>query len=76
VARYFFHLADLYDAIPDEDGVEISNLEDAHTEALTQIEELWRSDPSSAIDWAGWRLHIADAAGVVVCSINLDQPFR
>ena len=76
MARYFFHLADLYDAIPDEDGVEISNVEDARTEALTQIEELRRSDPSSAVDWSGWRLHIADASGVVVCSINLDRSFR
>jgi hypothetical protein len=72
VVRYYFHLAELHNAIPDEEGIEVSNPEYARAEALKQIEELRRADPSSAADWAGWHLHVADASGAVVFSISLD----
>jgi hypothetical protein len=74
VARYYFHLANRRDFIRDEDGLELADLAQARTEALKAIEELRQENPVAAMDWAGWRLDVADSSGVVVFSISLDNP--
>jgi hypothetical protein len=73
VARYYFHLISWHDSILDEEGLELADLAEARVEVLNAIEELRRENPVAATGWAGWRLDVTDAAGVVVLSISLDD---
>ena len=75
MARYYFHLANGHDTVPDEDGIELNDLAEACAEAVGAIEELRRNNPSAAAKWKGWRLDVADAFGTIVFSIRLDEPF-
>jgi hypothetical protein len=72
VARYFFHLAGCHDTIPDEEGVEVTDLEEACIEAVQTIKQLQRENPAEAAKWNGWRLDVADRFGTVAFSIRLD----
>ena len=74
MARYYFHLADRHETIPDEDGLEVSDLAKAHAEALKVIEEFRTENPTMATEWEGWRLDVANGSGAIVFSINLDAP--
>jgi hypothetical protein len=76
VARYHFHLVDRHETIPDEEGLEVTDLAEACKQALRTIEELRPTRPSMAAEWKGWKLEIANASGAVVVSINLDEPLR
>jgi hypothetical protein len=76
MVRYYFHLANGHETLPDEDGLELDDLAEACAEAVGAIEELRRNDPSAAAKWKGWRLDAADASGMIVFSIGLDDPLR
>ncbi len=70
--RLYFHLKDATDTVHDLKGVEVSNVEEARAQTIQAIRELCDDDASSARDWSGWRLEIADADGVVLFSLDLD----
>lgn len=65
--RVFFHLVNGTQTIWDEKGVEVSDLDEARTQALNAIREL--SD--AARDWGAWRLEASDQAGSLLFSLNL-----
>jgi len=67
--RVFFHLVDGTETIRDEEGVEVSGLDEAQTQALHAIRELRASD--AARDWGAWRLEASDQAGSLLFSLNL-----
>ncbi|MDF2809739.1 MAG: hypothetical protein K0S56_770 [Microvirga sp.] len=69
--RYFFNLASDYDAIPDEIGMELANLQLAIDGARRAIDELSHEFPSSTRDWRGWRLEITDEFGHVLETLIL-----
>lgn len=71
--RYFFNLASDYDAIPDEIGMELANLQSAIDGARRAIDELTRELPSSTRDWRGWRLEITDEFGHVLETLILSE---
>jgi len=62
----------MHERILDETGIEVSDLEAAHYQALKAIQELKQEDDSDDIDWHGWQLEVTDAAGRVLLSIPLD----
>jgi hypothetical protein len=68
--RIYYHLKDSQESIPDNNGVEVSNLQEAHTQAYRVIEEL-RQENSRF--WSGWVLIAADEAGNALFSIELDR---
>lgn len=74
MTRYYFHLANGHETVPDEEGLELDDLAEACAEAVGAIEELQRNDPSAAAKWKGWRLDVANASEAVVFSIGLDDP--
>ena len=71
--KLFFHLVDGGRIIRDLEGVETDDLARARSEALKAVEELRQEDEVSARDWSGWTLNVADAAGNVLLSIDLDS---
>ncbi len=70
--RCYFHLVNCHDAIRDTDGLEITDLDQAHAQALETIQGLAQEDEEAAATWAGWRLDVCDASGALLFSIGLD----
>ena len=70
--RCYFHLVSYHDAIIDETGVEVTDLEVAEAEALKAIQDLWEEDAQADEDWHTWHLNVTDQNGHVFLSIPLD----
>jgi hypothetical protein len=70
--RCYFHLVNSHETIPDDTGIEVSNLEDAKAQALQAIEDIREEAIQLGASWQGWRLDIVDRSGRVLLSIPLD----
>lgn len=68
----FFHLVHTHERILDETGIEVSDLEAAHYQAIKAIQELRQEGEDEEVDWRGWQLEVTDAAGNVLLAIPLD----
>ncbi len=69
--RCYFHLVSSHEEIVDDEGLEVSGLEDAKAQAASAISELRRDYAGAIEDWAGWRLNIVDGEGRLLHSIQL-----
>jgi len=75
--RCFFHLVNGQQAILDEVGITVSDLEAAKAEALMAIDELRReSEGMSNDDWKGWTLNVVCLEGNLLYSVNLDSDMQ
>jgi hypothetical protein len=70
--RLFIHLVDSQDTIHDLEGVEVTDLEQARTEAIRALADMRQEDPSAPQAWSGWTLRLTDGSGRVVLSFGLD----
>jgi aryl-alcohol dehydrogenase-like predicted oxidoreductase len=68
----YFHLVHAHERILDETGIEVSDLDAAHYQAMKAIQELRQEGEADAVDWSGWQLEVADEAGRILLSIPLD----
>lgn len=71
--RCFFHLVNGDEAILDDTGIEVPDLETAKAEARKAINELRDEDSGTAADWAGWRLDIVCPEGSLLYTFYLDK---
>jgi hypothetical protein len=69
--RCYFHLVNGEDAILDDTGVEVTDLDTARSEALRAIHELRQEFEGVADDWSGWHLDVVCPEGTVLLSMNL-----
>jgi hypothetical protein len=74
--RCFFNLHNTDDAILDEEGIEVANVEELRAEVAEGVKEVRSADPLVARDWKGWRLEATDRSGAVLFSVNLDPLAR
>lgn len=74
--RLYFHLVSDDATIRDLEGVEVDNIDQALAEALRAVDEIRGEDPAAARDWSGWSIHIADASGQVVLSVDLGRTIQ
>ncbi len=61
-----------HERILDETGIEVSDLEAAHYQAIKAIQELREEGEPDEVDWRGWHLEVTDVAGRVLFVIPLD----
>ena len=73
--RCYFHLVNSHEEILDDEGIEVSDLEDAKAQALVAIEDIREEAIQLGASWHGWRLEIADSSGRVLASLSL-EPMR
>jgi hypothetical protein len=73
VKRYYFHLVDRYDVIPDEVGIEVVNLAQARVEALRAVHEFRQECAPNAAASGDWRIEVTDAFGAVAFQIDLSE---
>jgi hypothetical protein len=71
--RYYLHLRDATEFIPDEEGIELRNFKSARTQIVRALEELRVEDPELARQGSGWTLEVSDSSGTVLLSISLDS---
>jgi hypothetical protein len=69
--RCYFHLVGCHDAILDDTGVEVTDIEAAEAEARRAIQELREEDSEADEDWQGWQINVTDWTGHVLLSIPL-----
>jgi hypothetical protein len=74
--RCFFNLHNTDDTILDEEGVEVSNVEELRAQVAKEVNEVRSADPLVAGEWKGWRLEATDPSGAVLFSVNLDPLAR
>jgi hypothetical protein len=70
--RCFFHLVNDREAILDDTGLDIIDLEMAAAQARNAIGELRQANGGSGEDWSGWRLEIVCAEGSLLYSLDLE----
>jgi hypothetical protein len=70
--RCFFHLMSGDDSILDDQGLEISDLQEAEVQALMAIQEVRQEMDSIEEDLKGWHLYVVDGSGATMMSIPLD----
>jgi hypothetical protein len=71
VSRYYFHLVDDYDIIPDEIGIEVSDLKEVYVEATKAIGEFRQEHTADAAAWEDWRVEVTDAWGDTILTLPL-----
>jgi len=69
--RVFFNILNSGEAIRDHEGIEVSDLDEARTQAQLAVEEMRSGNPASARDWAGWRLAADDQSGTALFTLDL-----
>jgi hypothetical protein len=70
--RCYFHLVNGDETIPDDTGVEVSDVDDAKAQALMAIHEIREEAIQVGASWRGWRLDIVDRSGRILLSIPLE----
>jgi hypothetical protein len=71
--RVYFHLRTEHSSIPDVQGVEVTDLEQARADALELLCDFRQEDGCAVGDLSGWTLEATDAAGRVVFWLDLDS---
>jgi hypothetical protein len=74
--RCYFYLVNSHESIPDDIGIEVSDLTKAEAMALQAIEDIREEAIQQAASWQGWQLDIVDRFGRVLLSIPLDPTFH
>jgi hypothetical protein len=72
VKRYYFHLVDGHDVIPDEVGIDVADLAQARVEAVQAIHELGQECAQAAAP-GNWRIDVTDAFGAVAFQVDLSE---
>jgi hypothetical protein len=70
--RCYFHLVNSHEEILDDEGIEVSDLEDAKAQARLAIDDIRQEAIDVGASWKGWRLDIADPSGRVLASLCLE----
>ena len=69
--RCYFHLVRDHENLIDDDGVEVSDFENAKAQATMAVTELQREGRGIVEDWSGWQLNVVDAEGCLLWSVPL-----
>jgi len=70
--RCYFHLVNSHETVPDDIGIEVSDLATAQHFALEAINEIRDEAIQVGASWQGWQLHVVCPAGNVLLSIPLE----
>ena len=74
--RYFFHIRDDLDLIPDEEGLDFPNLDMAEAEGYASARDLATAALLSHFCFTADTVEIEDERGVVWSRIMIELPYR
>ncbi len=67
--RCYFNLADGDEVFRDVEGTEVSDADQARSEALQAIWEISQEMDDEEFDWSRWALDVTDSSGEVLLSV-------
>jgi hypothetical protein len=70
--RCYFHLVNSHEVIPDDTGIEVSDLEAMQLFAQQAIEDMRSEVMELGESWHDWRLEVVCPAGHVLLSVPLE----
>ena len=77
MTRYYFHLVDGHEIIPDRIGIDVADLEEVRTVGLAAIHQFRQEHPATAAKWRDWRVEVTDVQGSIALTLGLgDHAFR
>jgi hypothetical protein len=74
--KYFFHIRDGWDTIPDEEGMDFPNLNLAKVEGLASARDLSAAALVEGRNLSACAVEVADAAGNVLSRIKVEPIYR
>jgi len=76
MSRYYFHIRDGWDVIPDEEGMELPDFGAAHTEAYASAYDLSRAAAREGTNVSSCAIQIMDEAGNVLARVRVPDQKR
>ena len=74
--RYFFHIRDGWDRVPDEEGMEFPNLNLAELEGYASAHDLTAAAVLQGRNFAAYAVEVADEEGAVLKRIKVEPIHR
>ena len=72
--RCYFNLVSSHHTITDDEGLEVANLDEAHTFAREAVAEMVQDGVAEIAHLRGWELEARDASGTVLFTVGFDAP--
>ena len=70
--RCYFNLVRSHQTIPDEEGLEVADVEEARTFAREAVTEMVRDGVAEIAHWRGWQMEARDAFGTVLFTMGFE----
>ena len=70
--RCYFKLVSSHHTIPDDEGLEVADVEEARTVAREAITERVQEGAAEIARWRGWALEARDASGTFLFTMGFD----
>src|SRR5215217_3350005 len=70
----YFNLVSSHHTITDDEGLEVANLDEAHTFAREAVAEMVQDGVAEIAHWRGWQMEIRDTSGTVLFTVAFDVP--
>ena len=70
--RCYFNLVSSHRTITDEEGLEVTDMEEARTFARAAVAEMIQDGVAEIAHWRGWQMEARDASGTVLFTMGFD----
>ena len=70
----YFNLVSSHRTIPDDEGLEVANLDEARTFAREAVTGMAQDGIAEIARWRGWEMEARDASGTVLFTVGFDAP--
>lgn len=74
--RYYFHIRDGWNVIPDEEGMELPSLDAARSEAYASADDIARASIQDGTNVSATAIQIADGAGNILGRVKVPMQRR
>ena len=70
--RCYFNLVSSHHTISDDEGLEVTDIEEARTFAREAAVEMFQEGVAEIAHWRGWEMEARDASGTVLFTVGFD----
>ena len=70
----YFNLVSSHHTIIDDEGLEVADVEEAHTFAREAVAVMVQEGVAEIAHWRGWEMEARDASGTVLFTMGFDAP--
>ena len=70
--RCYFNLVRSHHTVTDEEGLEVADMEEAHTFAREAVRQMAQDGVAEIAHWRGWQMEARDASGAVLFTVGFE----